>query len=134
MDVPRGSETILLVDADPETRKLAAFMLQKRGYKVLEARSSADALQTAESQLDLLLTEIHLARMSGPDLAAKLSALHPGLRVLYMSSGDYNRVARPLEIDRERAFLQKPFTMGTLASKVRRVLDTPRVRTAGVPT
>src|SRR5690349_15277072 len=76
MDVPRGSETILLVDADPETRKLAAFMLQKRGYKVLEARSSADALQTPESQIDLLLTEIHLSRTRGPDLAAKLSAIH----------------------------------------------------------
>ena len=133
MDVPRGSETILLVDADPETRKLAAFMLQKRGYKVLEARSSADALQTPESHIDHLLTEIHLSRTSGPDLAAKLSAIHPGLRVLYMSSGDYNRVARPLEIDRERGFLQKPFTMGTLASKVRRVLDTPLVKTAGNP-
>jgi two-component system cell cycle sensor histidine kinase/response regulator CckA len=135
MDVPRGSETILLVDADPETRKLAAFMLQKRGYTEIEARSSADALQLAESGVarpDLLLTEILMSRMRGPDLAGKMTALYPDLRVLYMSSGDYGRVARPLEIDRERAFLQKPFTMGTLASKVRRMLDTPLVRTVGV--
>jgi two-component system, cell cycle sensor histidine kinase and response regulator CckA len=133
MDVPRGSEIILLVDADPETRKLAAFMLQKRGYTVFEARTSADALKLCESgnvRPDLLLTEILVSRMHGPELAAKLTGLLPELRVLYMSSGDYARVARPLEIDRERGFLQKPFTMGTLASKVRRVLDTPLTTTA----
>jgi hypothetical protein len=61
---------------------------------------------------------------------AKLTGLLPELRVLYMSSGDYARVERPLEIDRERGFLQKPFTMGTLATKVRRVLDTPLTTTA----
>ena len=125
----------MLVDADPETRKLAAFMLQKRGYTVLEARTSADALQLCESgkvRPDLLLTEILLSRMNGPDLAAKLTGSIPELRVLYMSSGDYARVARPREIDRERSFLQKPFTMGTLATKVRRVLDTPLATVARV--
>lgn len=135
MDVPRGSETILLVEADPETRKLAVFMLQKRGYTVIEARSTAEALQLCESanvRADLLLTEILLPRMSGPDLAAQLIALQPELRVLYMSSADYARVARHLEVDRELGFLQKPFTMGTLASKVRRALDSPLARTAGI--
>ena len=124
--LPRGSETVLLVDADPETRKLAAFMLQKRGYAVLEARTCADALRLCESggaRPDLLLTEILMPGMSGTDMAAKLLALQQGLCVLYMSRADYNRVARRLEIDRERAFLQKPFTMVQIASKVRRALD-----------
>jgi CheY-like chemotaxis protein len=133
MDVPKGLETVLLVDADPETRKLAVFMLQKRGYTVLEARSTEDALQLCESvRADLLLTEILMPRMSGPDLAAQLKALQPELRVVYMSSADYRRVARGLAIDRERGFLQKPFTMGTLASKVRRALDAPLAKTAGM--
>jgi FixJ family two-component response regulator len=70
--------------------------------------------------------------MSGRDLAVKLTALRPELRVLYMSSADYGRVARQLQIDRERAFLQKPFTMSMLAAKVRHALDTPLARTAGI--
>jgi DNA-binding NtrC family response regulator len=124
--LPRGSETVLLVDADPETRKLGAFMLQKRGYPVLEARSCADALRLVESgnaRPDLLLTEILMPSMSGTDLAARLTGLQPDLCVLYMSRADYNRVARRLEIDREVAFLQKPFTMVQIANKVRRALD-----------
>ena len=129
-----GSETILLVDADPEPRKLAAFMLEKRGYSVIEARSSADALRLCDSggaRPDLLLTEILMPGMSGTDLAAKLVALQPEMRVLYMSTADYNRVARRLEIDRELAFLQKPFTMGQIASKVRRALDARQARAIG---
>jgi len=124
--LPRGSETILLVDADPETRKLAAFMLQKRGYPVMEARSGADALKLCDSdnaRPDLLLTEILMPSMSGTDLAARLQALHPGLKVLFMSRADYNRVGRRLKIDRETEFLQKPFTMVQIAGKVRRALD-----------
>src|ERR1044072_9017325 len=122
----RGSETILLVDADPEPRKLAAFMLQRRGYTVIEARSSADALHLCESGStwpNLLLTEILMPGMSGTDLAVKLVALRPEMRVLFMSRADYNRVARRFEIDRELSFLQKPFTMAQIAEKVRRALD-----------
>jgi two-component system cell cycle sensor histidine kinase/response regulator CckA len=131
-----GSETVLLVDADPEPRKLAAFMLQRRGYAVIEARSSADALHLCESRSvrpDLLLTEILMPGMSGTDLAAKLVALQPEMRVLFMSRTDYNRVARRLEINRDLGFLQKPFTMVQIASKVRRALDSgnaPRPLTA----
>jgi DNA-binding NtrC family response regulator len=123
-----GSETVLLVDTDPEQRKLAAFMLQKRGYNVIEARSSADALQLSEigSAPDLLLTEILMPAMSGTDLAAKLMALWPNLRVLYMSRANYNRVARRLDINRDVAFLEKPFTMVQIAGKVRRALDAGR--------
>jgi CheY-like chemotaxis protein len=132
--VPRGSETVLLVDTDPETRKLAAFMLQKRGYTVVEARATAEALHLCESGAvhpDLLLTEILMPKMGGTDLAARLLALQPELRVLYMShAGD--RLLRHLEIDRERGFLQKPFTMGLLAGKVRLALDAPRARALGM--
>ena len=132
-NVPTKSETVLLVDADPLTRKLAAFMLQKRGYTVVEARSTADALELYRSdrvRADLFLTEILMPKMSGADLAARLVALQPELRVLYMSHAG-ERVARHLEIDRARGFLPKPFTMGLLAGKVRQALDAPRAQAVG---
>ena len=133
--VTRGRETILLVDTDPETRKLAAFMLQKRGYAVLEARSAADAIAVYSaypSAIDLLLTEILLPRMSGLDLAAQLLHSQPGLRILYMSHADYKSPSRQTRLDRERDFLPKPFTMSMLAGKVRDTLDSPRARAAGI--
>jgi len=133
--LPRGSETVLLVDTDPEPRKLAAFMLQRLGYSVVEARSGQDALKMCEDgsvRPDLLLTEILMVGLSGTDLAAKLHALQPELRVLYMSRADYNRLSRRLEIDRELAFLQKPFTMGQITDKVRRALDTRKARALGL--
>jgi DNA-binding response OmpR family regulator len=119
---PRGSETVLLVDPEPEPRKLAAFMLQKQGYAVLEARSAEEALKlsdTHSSEIDLLLTEIRIPRMSGRDLADRLISAHPALRVLYMSHAN-------TDVGSGRAFLPKPFIMRELANKVRQVLDTPR--------
>jgi len=131
--VPRGSETVLLVEADPETRKLAAFMLQKRGYTVVEARSAADALQLYESGLahaDLLLTEVLMPKMSGANLAMRLREMDPQLRVLYMSYAA-DRIVRDLAINLEVGFLRKPFTMGLLAGKVRLALDAPLARAIG---
>src|SRR5690242_10807853 len=105
---PRGSETVLLVETDPETRKLAAFMLKKRGYTVVESRSTVDALQLYESggvHADLLLTEVLMPGMSGTNLAARLRALDPQLRVLYMSHAA-DRIAREIDIDRRGGFLR----------------------------
>ena len=122
-----------MVEADPETRKLAAFMLQKRGYTVVEARSGIDALQLCEAggvHADLLLTEVLMPKMSGADLAARLRELRPQMRVLYMSHAT-NRILRDMAIDRELGFLRKPFTMGLLAGKVRQALDAPSARIAG---
>jgi two-component system, cell cycle sensor histidine kinase and response regulator CckA len=129
--IPRGVETILLVDADPEPRKLAAFMLTKQGYTVIEARNGDDALRVFDSrgaEVDLLLTEILMPKVTGPDLAARLLALQPRMRVLYMSHANHQRIARHLQIDPERGFLPKPFTMRVLAGKVREVLDAPRAK------
>src|SRR5690348_1727763 len=134
MDIlPRGSETVLLVDVDPEPRKLAAFMLQRRGYSVVEARSSADALRICESGMrpDLVITEILLPGMSGPDLVAKLTARQPDLRVLYMSRLEYQRATQRLQVDRDLGFLEKPFTVAVITNKVRRALDAVPSRTVG---
>ena len=79
-------------------------------------------------QVDLLLTEILMSKVTGPDLAARLLALQPRMRVLYMSHANHQRIARHLQIDPERGFLPKPFTMRILAGKVREVLDAQRAK------
>src|SRR5579864_3226743 len=113
---PRGSETILLMDADPETRKLAAFMLGKQGYTVLEARNRAEVLplfgQRAED-VDLLLLE---ARGRGYQLAEELKQYQPRLRVLFMCGGSAS--GAQLVWEQGLPFLMKPFTMSDIAGKV----------------
>ena len=128
---PRGSETILLVDADPESRKLAAFMLGKQGYTVLEARNRSEALaaldQTA-SDVELLLVDV---KARGWELAEDVRQNQPRLRVLFMSSDSGVRTRFVLE--QGLPFLRKPFTMAEIAGKVRSTLDVPaeKVMTAG---
>jgi two-component system cell cycle sensor histidine kinase/response regulator CckA len=128
---PRGSETILLVDADPESRKLAAFMLGKQGYTILEARNRSEALaaldQTA-SDVELLLVDV---KARGWELAEDVRQNQPRLRVLFMSSDSGVRTRFVLE--QGLPFLRKPFTMAEIAGKVRSTLDVPaeKVMTAG---
>jgi DNA-binding NtrC family response regulator len=129
--VPRGSETILLVDSDPESRKLALFMLGKQGYRVIEARNASEAVLHFErhgDEIGLLLTEVLMHAKNGHELAQQLTALKPDLRVLFMSDGDYGRIARKLMLAKGLVFLQKPFTMRLIAGKVREVLDAPETR------
>jgi two-component system, cell cycle sensor histidine kinase and response regulator CckA len=123
---PRGTETILLVEPEPETRKLAAFMLSKVGYNVLEAHNAGEACRIYEeydAPVDLLLTEAPMSKINGHELAQMLCAKDPGLRVLYLSDPDYERLARRTATEKGLAFLHRPFTMRLLAGKVRQVLD-----------
>ena len=128
---PRGSETILLVDADPETRKLAAFMLGKQGYTILEARNRAEAFAVFDQptrEVELLLVEV---RARGWELAEEVNHKQPKLRVLFMC-GDTGMGAK-LILEQRLPFLRKPFTMAEIAGKVRSALDLPveKVLTAG---
>ncbi len=84
----RGSETVLVVEDRDDVRKLTADVLRKHGYRVLEASDGIKALQLAEGRegtIDLLLTDVVMPGMDGGELAKKLAALVPSLRVLYMS-------------------------------------------------
>ena len=122
--VPRGSETILLVEPDPETRKLAAFMLSKQGYTVLEARNAAEAFEHYRErgwQVDLLLTEALMCEVNGQELARVLEAKDPRLRVVYISDTDDRRLTRKNRT--KPVLVLRPFTMRLLADKVRQVLD-----------
>jgi DNA-binding NtrC family response regulator len=126
---PRGSETILVVEPDPETRALAVFMLSRLGYSVLEARNAIEAAKLFNDgtpAIDLLFTETLMSRVNGHELAQMLTRDHPGLRVLFLSDAGYERLARTVAHQKGLHFLRRPFTMRMLAGKVREVLDAPR--------
>jgi len=131
-EVPRGSETILLVEPDPETRKLAAFMLAKQGYTVLEARNAAEAFQHYQErgwEVDLLLTEL-MSEVNGPELARVLEAKDPRLRVVYISDTDNRQLMRRTAARTKVVLVRRPFTMRLLADKVRQVLGGQQRRRA----
>jgi len=121
-----GTETILLVEDEPELRELTRSVLAGCGYAVVEAKNSEEAEQLAEKygpKIQLLLTDVIMPGISGRELAKKLLARQPALRVLYMSGYTYNVIAQGGTLERGVAFLQKPFTPRVLVEKVREVLD-----------
>ncbi len=125
-----GTETILLVEDEPQLRELTRMALASRGYSVVEAVNPDEAEHLAEkygAKIHLLLTDVIMPGISGRELAKRLSARHPALRILYMSGYTYNVIAQGGTLERGVAFLQKPFTPSALIEKVREVLD------AGVP-
>jgi signal transduction histidine kinase len=125
-DLPRGSETILVVEDEEEVRKLAARILQRQGYKVLEAPQGGDALLICEQHQDpihLMLTDVVMPGMSGHQLAKRLESLQPGMKVLYMSGYTDNAIAQHGVLGEGVNYIQKPFTVDGLARKVREVLD-----------
>jgi signal transduction histidine kinase len=123
---PRGAETVLVVEDEDTVRKLTAQALQKYGYDVIEAANGGDALLACERRnepIPLLITDVVMPHVSGPELAIRLRQLHPEMRVLYTSGYTDDAVVRHGLLDRTMAFLQKPFSPDTLARKVRDVLD-----------
>jgi two-component system cell cycle sensor histidine kinase/response regulator CckA len=126
---PRGTETILLVEDDSQVRTLARTMLAACGYTVLVAASGEEALRLAaayDGPLHLLLTDVVMPGLSGPELAARLVAERPGLPVLYISGYTDDRLERHGLPNATTAFLSKPFTAEALARAVRQVLDIGR--------
>jgi two-component system cell cycle sensor histidine kinase/response regulator CckA len=130
---PRGSETILLVEDDASVRALACNVLRRHGYHVLEAGGGGDALLLSEQyakEIHLLLTDVVMPKMSGPQLSVRVRSQRPTIRVLFMSGyTDDATVQHGLE-DRTLDFLPKPFTPEEMARRVRLALD---ARAAAVP-
>ena len=123
---PKGRETILLVEDEPAVRELIQMVLSERGYTVLEALVPEDAERLAGNngaEIQLLLTDVVMPGMSGRDLAKRLTARHPHLRVLYMSGYTFNVIAQDGTLEEGISFLQKPFTPQLLTEKVREALD-----------
>jgi PAS domain S-box-containing protein len=124
--VPKGTETILVVEDNPRVRELCVRILQMHGYEVLSAGNGSEALQissTHREPIHLLLTDVVMPEMNGKDLAERVQAQRPELHVLYMSGYDDNVIAHHGVLDEGTAFLAKPFNVDTLAQKVRIVLD-----------
>lgn len=126
VEVPRGTESVLLVEPDAETRVLASFMLRRLGYCVTEARGGVEAFKlhgASDSAFDLLLASAVMPRVNGHDLADLLRARWPELRVLLLADAEYERAARRNAARRDIGFLCRPFTMAVLAARVRECLD-----------
>jgi len=121
----RGQETILLVEDDEHVRQLAFSILERYGYKVIAAKDGAEALKILDACNDpvqLLLTDVVMPVMNGKDLFNKASAKRKDLKVLYMSGYHDDVIAHRGVLEDGLAFIQKPFSVETLASKVRDVL------------
>jgi PAS domain S-box-containing protein len=124
----KGSETILLVEDEEAVRELATRILSAKGYSVVAAKSTREAEDFSEKytgQIHLLLTDIIMPGTSGRELARRITERHPKTRVLYMSGYTDNVLAQGGVLEAGLSFLQKPFTPGALAQKVRDVLDSP---------
>ncbi len=122
-----GNETILLVEDDPQVRAFATDSLRALGYRLLVAENGEKALDLLAQQhttIDLLLTDVIMPQMDGPQLADTLQKQMPALPVLFMSGYTDDLVGRKGLLAQEINFLQKPFSTRTLAHKVRSVLDT----------
>jgi two-component system cell cycle sensor histidine kinase/response regulator CckA len=122
----RGSETILVAEDDDEVRALAREVLEGYGYTILEAARPADALQIAEryaGAINLLLTDVVMPQMSGRQLADRLAALRPEMRVLYVSGYPGEAIVQQGRLDAGTQYLPKPIMPPALAAKVREVLD-----------
>lgn len=132
-EVPGGTETILLVEDEDMIRETTREIIEMNGYKVLEARHGGEALlisERYEDLIDLMVTDVVMPQMSGPELAERLAGLRPEMRVIYMSGYTENAIVHHDGWSGEVAFLQKPFTRDALAHKIRDVLDAPRSRSA----
>jgi CheY-like chemotaxis protein len=121
-----GSETILLVEDHDQLRRMARVILETGGYEVLVAPDAEEALAILAQQghrVDLILTDVVMPRMSGPQLVERIRILQPTLKVLFMSGYSDDAVVRHGMLAGAAAFLQKPVTPDMLLTKVREVLE-----------
>jgi CheY-like chemotaxis protein len=124
----RGTETILLVEDDTQVLAVARSILKRRGYTLLDARNGAEAIALSERHqgtIHLLVTDVVMPQMSGPEVARRVAMARPDTRVLYLSGYTDDSTFRHGIQEERRAFLQKPIMPESLALKVREVLDAP---------
>jgi CheY-like chemotaxis protein len=114
------------VEDEEQVRSLTTTMLVRKGYHVLEAANAAEALQLASKfgePIHLLLTDVIMPGMPGPELAREIVASRPATRVLYMSGYTDNAIVHQCKLRSNTPFLRKPFTAAMLYREVREVLD-----------
>jgi two-component system, cell cycle sensor histidine kinase and response regulator CckA len=126
VDVRRGAETLLLVEDEEDVRGLARDVLVESGYTVLEAATAEEAVRICEEHegpISLLLSDVVMPNVSGPQLAKRLVDLRPEIQVLYMSGYTDEAIVHHGVLEPGTAFIEKPFTPEGLTGKVRDVLD-----------
>ena len=132
----RGSETILYVEDEEAVRLPACEFLSRCGYQVLAAPNGDEALQIANSfaeKIHLMITDVIMPGISGTETADRLAAARPEMKVLYVSGYGHPTLFRHGIQDLQHVFLEKPFTLGKLASRVRQILDACTAATPDVP-
>lgn len=126
-EMPRGSETILVVEDDLSVREIMCHILQANGYTIHQAASGPEAInfcqETQPENIHLLLTDMVMPGMNGQSLASNLKSRYPQLKVLYTSGYLENNLSQQGLLESKAVFLEKPFTPDTLTRKVREVLD-----------
>jgi len=126
LEVPMGSETILVVEDEEAVRKLTVRLLKKQEYQVLEAWDGGQAFILCEKYrgpIHLILSDVVMPGMSGRELVERLQKIHPEAKALYMSGYTDNVILHHGILEEGIEFIQKPFTLESLTRKVREVLD-----------
>jgi nitrogen-specific signal transduction histidine kinase/CheY-like chemotaxis protein len=124
--MPKGTETVLLVEDEEQVRGILTDMLESQGYHVVVASDGNEALNIAslhDGTIHLLLTDVVMPQMSGRQLAEHAAAIRPEMKILYMSGYTDDAIVRHGLLDEKLNFLQKPFDSAAVARKVREVLD-----------
>ena len=125
--VSRGEETILVVEDEAALLGMITLVLERLGYKVLTATSAADAVRVAMAtpEIRLLVTDVVMPDVNGRELAHRVAAVRPGVRVLFMSGYTADVISRQGVVDEGLTFIQKPFSIDALSRTVREILDRP---------
>jgi len=124
-----GTETVLIVEDEEQILMLSRRILEQYGYRVLTAGTPGDACRLAEKRegdIHLLLTDVILPEMNGKELKERVEAVRPGIKTLFMSGYTADAIARRGILEKGVDLLQKPFTLLSLARKVRQVLDSEK--------
>jgi len=121
----RGSETVLVVEDEEGVRELVCDILRRNGYKVLDGANAGEALLVCEQhheRIDLILTDLVMPKMSGWELAERLTSLHPEMKMMFMSGYTDHAILQRGVLGKGGVFLEKPFSEKSLLQKVREVL------------
>ncbi len=132
----KGSETILVVEDTPVVHRVVTQALKKAGYQVLAATSGKEALAHAAANkgaIDLVLTDVIMPELGGPEMVQRLRQTHPGTSIIYMSAYAEELVQERGILQKDTSFIEKPFTQASLLLKVREVLDNRATSLANRP-
>ncbi len=125
--LPRGKETILIIEDEDRLRDFEARVLCEQGYQVLQASNGAEAMRVlveqASRSIDLVLTDVIMPQMSGKEVAGKIRAIYPDMKIIFASGYTYDLKFQSDEMESGMTFLKKPFSPRALAHKVRAALD-----------